>query len=107
MAPNGSQRLPTAPYDYKHTLLLFSSSMAPTDFHLLPLRELTPQPHSQAGALQAMEARRSRDEISIVAAMAKAQEASVSAPPAGSAREGAGMEFPPTSVCMWLSLIHI
>ena len=48
MAPNGSQRLPTAPYDYKHTLLLFSSSMTPTDFHLLPPRELTPQPYSQA-----------------------------------------------------------
>ena len=47
MAPNGSQRLPTAPYDYKHTLLLFSSSMTPTDFHLLPPRELTPQPYSQ------------------------------------------------------------
>ena len=50
MAPNGSQRLPTAPYDYKHTLLLFSSSMTPTDFHLLPPRELTrsllPAPHS-------------------------------------------------------------
>ena len=44
MAPNGSQRLPTAPYDYKHTLLLFSSSMTPTDFHRLPPRELTPQP---------------------------------------------------------------
>ena len=48
MAPNGSQRLPTAPYDYKHTLLLFSSSMTPTDFHLLPPRELTPQPYSKA-----------------------------------------------------------
>ena len=47
MAPNGSQRLPTAPYDYKHTLLLFSSSMTPTDLHLLPPRELTPQPYSK------------------------------------------------------------
>ena len=45
--PNGSQRLPTAPYDYNHTLLLFSSSMTPTDFRLLPSRELTPQPYSQ------------------------------------------------------------
>ena len=52
MAPNGSQRLPTAPYDYKHTLLLFSSSMTPTDFHLLPPRELTPQPNSQARPFQ-------------------------------------------------------
>ena len=42
MASNGSQRLPTAPYDYKHTLLL-----APIDSHLLPPRELTPQPNSQ------------------------------------------------------------
>ena len=48
MAPNGSQRLPTAPYDYKYTLLLFSSSMTPTDSQRLPPRELTPQPHSQA-----------------------------------------------------------
>ena len=48
MAPNGSQRLPTAPYDNKHALLLFSSSMTPNDFHLLPPRELTPQPYSQA-----------------------------------------------------------
>ena len=48
--PNGSQRLPTAPYDYKHTLLLFSSSMTPTDFQRLPSRELTPQPNSQATA---------------------------------------------------------
>ena len=47
MARNGSQRLLTAPYDYKHTLLLFSSSMTPTDFQRLPLRELTPQPNSQ------------------------------------------------------------
>ena len=47
MAPNGSQRLPTAPYDYKHTLLLFSSSMTPTDSQLLPPRELTPQPYSK------------------------------------------------------------
>ena len=49
-APNGSNSsrwLPTAPYDYKHTLLLFSSSMTPTDFQRLPSRELTPQPHSQ------------------------------------------------------------
>ena len=46
MAPNDSRQL--APYDYKHTLLLFSSSMTPTDFHLLlPPRELTPQPYSQ------------------------------------------------------------
>ena len=51
--PNGSQWLPTAPYDYKHTLLLFSSSMTPTDFHLLPPRELTSQPYSQ-GLLSAM-----------------------------------------------------
>ena len=51
MAPNGSQRLPTAAYDYKHTLLLFSSSMTPTDFHLLTPRELTPQPYSQPVAL--------------------------------------------------------
>ena len=52
MAPNGFQRLPTAPYDYKHTLLLFSSSMTPTDFQRLPLRELTrsllPNHYSQA-----------------------------------------------------------
>ena len=54
--PNGSQRLPTAPYDYKHTLLLFSSSMTPTDFHLLPPRELTPQPNSLA-ALQVVRAK--------------------------------------------------
>ena len=47
MAPDRSQRLPTAPYDYKHTLLLFSSSMTPDDFQRLPSRELTPQPHSQ------------------------------------------------------------
>ena len=46
MARNGSQRLPTAPYEYKHTLLLFGSSMTPTDFQRLPLRELTPQPYS-------------------------------------------------------------
>ena len=51
MARNGSQRLPTAPYDYKHTLLLFSSSMTPTDFQRLPSRELTPQPYSKAGEL--------------------------------------------------------
>ena len=61
----------------------------------------------QAAALRAMEERRSRDEISIVAAIAKVQEASVSAPAAGSPREGAGgaggagMEFPQTSVQMW------
>ena len=51
MAPSGSQRLPTAPYDYKHTLLLFSSSMTPTDLHLLPPRELTPQPYSKGKAV--------------------------------------------------------
>ena len=45
--PNGSQRLPTASYDYKHTLLLFSSSMTPTNFQRLPPRELTPQPYSK------------------------------------------------------------
>ena len=50
MASNGSQRLPTAPFDYKHTLLLFSSSMTPTDFQRLPSRELTPQPHSKASS---------------------------------------------------------
>ena len=58
MAARGSRWLPTAPYDYKHTLLLFSSSMTPTDFHLLPPRELTrsllPAPYSLAsiGALE-------------------------------------------------------
>ena len=56
MAPNGSQRLPTAPYDYKHTLLLFSSSMTPTDFHLLPPRELTPQPYSKVAVKKVKEA---------------------------------------------------
>ena len=40
MAPDGC-------CSYKHTLLLFSSSMTPTDFHLLPPRELIPQPYSQ------------------------------------------------------------
>ena len=36
MAPNDSQRLPTAPYGYKHTCWL---PMTPTDFHLLPPHE--------------------------------------------------------------------
>ena len=40
MAPDGC-------CSYKHTLLLFSSSMTPTDFQRLPPRELTPQPYSQ------------------------------------------------------------
>ena len=52
MAPNDSQRLPTAPYDYKHTLLLASNDSqrlptTPNDSHLLPPRELTSQPYSQ------------------------------------------------------------
>ena len=41
-----------ASHDYKHTLLLFSSSMTPIDSQRLPPRELTPRPLPQSKALE-------------------------------------------------------
>ena len=49
---HGSSRLPVAPIDSQQHLRLQTHAvrslpMTPTDFHLLPPRELTPQPNSQ------------------------------------------------------------
>ena len=52
-APNDSQWLPMAPNDSRQLPTTTNTRccrlpLTPTDFHLLPSRELTPQPYSQA-----------------------------------------------------------
>ena len=53
---HGSSRLPVAPIDSQQLLRLQTHAvrslpMTPTDFHLLPPRQLTPQPYSSKGTV--------------------------------------------------------